>query len=69
MADIVIRDVANDDMARIDQRARRLGLSRNEFLRRTVQREAQVGGAAGTAADFEKFADLADAEVMRDAWS
>ncbi|MGL5928340.1 MAG: type II toxin-antitoxin system VapB family antitoxin [Dermatophilaceae bacterium] len=38
MADIVIRDVDDDDVARIDQRARRLGLSRNEFLRRTVLR-------------------------------
>lgn len=69
MADILIRNLADDDVARIDQRASRLGLSRNEFLRRAVQREAHVGEATVTAADFEKFADLADAEVMKDAWS
>ncbi|GMA38095.1 hypothetical protein GCM10025883_01400 [Mobilicoccus caccae] len=47
----------------------RLGISRAEFLRRTVEREAHLGSAPVAASDFDKFASLGDDDLMRDAWS
>jgi Ribbon-helix-helix protein, copG family len=71
--DILIRDVPAEDLARIDAQAARLGLSRTEYLRRRLRQEAARAAAPVTAADLvhfsERFADLADPEVMRRAWS
>ena len=36
MTDILIRDVPEDVIAAIDTKAQRLGLSRTEYLRRTL---------------------------------
>ncbi|MPY91982.1 MAG: ribbon-helix-helix protein, CopG family [Acidimicrobiia bacterium] len=71
MADILIRDVPEHVVAALDERARKLGLSRSEFLRRQLSAEAQrtavtVEDLAGFA---ETFADLADPAVMGGAWS
>ncbi len=70
MADVLIRDVPERVIAVIDERARRLGLSRNEYLRR--QLAAVSTGATVTRADLarfgETFADLTDGEVMARAW-
>lgn len=60
--------------AAIDAHAARLGLSRNEYLRRRLRQDAQVAGdRAVRAEDLKAFADLfrdlADPSVMRDAWS
>ncbi|MDQ6526197.1 ribbon-helix-helix protein, CopG family [Nocardioides sp. LHD-245] len=75
MTDVLIRNVSDDDLRRIDEKARRLGLSRVDYLRRMVIQEAARGGEADEAT-VEVFArvadlagDLADDEVMRDAWS
>ena len=72
MTDLLIRDVPDDVVAAIDADAGRLGLSRSEYLRRTLARAAKASGGAMTVADlawFESaFADLADEEVMREAW-
>lgn len=73
MPDILIRDLPDDVLAAIDARARRVGLSRTEYIRRTLSRER--GDAAldvsveDLAAFADTFADLADADVMRQAWS
>lgn len=71
MTDILIRDLPEDVVAGIDARAARAGLSRNEYLRRTLAREA-TPPAAVTASDLsrftERFADLGDEQVMRNAW-
>lgn len=73
MPDVLIRNFPADDLALLDERARRLGLSRTEFLRRQLQREAHRRTEAVTVADLQEFSDsfqdLADGEVMRDAWS
>ena len=72
MSDILIRDVPESTVAEIDRRAGDLGISRNEYLRRwldTVMRPAQQV----TPEDFRRFGrlarDLADPDVMREAWS
>ena len=39
MPDILIRDVPDDVVAAIDAKAQRAGLSRTEYLRRTLSRE------------------------------
>lgn len=72
MTDVLVRDVPDDVVAALDARASRLGLSRSEYLRRRLAQEAVSGPEPVTvehlAAFAETFADLADAEVMRDAW-
>jgi hypothetical protein len=72
MSDILIRDVPESTVAEIDRRASDLGISRNEYLRRwldTGMRPAQQV----TPEDFRRFGrlarDLADPDVMREAWS
>jgi len=71
--DILIRDVPPDDLARIDAHAARLGLSRTEYLRRRLHQDAARPSAPVTAQDLRVFSaryrDLADPEVMRQAWS
>jgi hypothetical protein len=72
MTDILIRDVPEDVIAAIDSKAQRLGLSRTEYLRRTLTRERDVTSAEVSVADLaafaDTFADLADPEVMDRAW-
>ena len=71
MTDLLIRDVPDDIVAAIDSNAGRLGLSRTEYLRRTLAQAAHKVGVV-TVADLtrfqETFGDLADDEVMRRAW-
>jgi 3'-phosphoadenosine 5'-phosphosulfate (PAPS) 3'-phosphatase len=74
MANILIRNIDDDDLALIDAHAARLGLSRNEFLLRHLKQAVpRHDDTPVTAADFERFAilaaDLADEDVMRQAWS
>ena len=72
MTDILIRDVPEDVIAAIDMKAKRLGLSRTEYLRRTLTRERDVApdevSVADLAAFAARFADLADPDVMDRAW-
>lgn len=72
MVDVLIRDVPADVVAAIDADASRLGLSRSEYLRRKLARDVATAGEAVTVEDLsrfaETFADLADPEVMRQAW-
>ena len=73
MPDLLIRNVDADTVRQIDTEAQRLGLSRNEYLRREIARLAHRGHRATTLEDLsrsaEALADLADDDVMRDAWS
>lgn len=73
MPDVLIRDLPDDVLAAIDAKARRVGLSRTEYIRRTLSRERGDASADVTVNDLavfaETFADLADADVMRQAWS
>lgn len=73
MPDVLIRDVPAADLDRIDAHAARLGLSRSEYLRRQLHQDAQRPQLEVTIDDLRafnaRFADLADPEVMRRAWS
>ncbi|MBT8207927.1 MAG: ribbon-helix-helix protein, CopG family [Acidimicrobiia bacterium] len=73
MTDILIRDVPEEVLAAIDAKAKRVGLSRTEYLRRALDRErTQADGPVDVDQLTELAAlvqDLDDPEVMTDAWS
>lgn len=72
MTDILIRDVPDEVLAAIDAKARRVGLSRTEYLRRSLDRE-RVPASAVSVAHLARTASLAqdldDPDVMSGAWS
>ena len=73
MTDILIRDVPEEVIAAIDARAKRVGLSRTEYLRRTLERE-RIGGSGPVTVDqldrvASLAADLDNPDVMSGAWS
>jgi hypothetical protein len=72
VADILIREVPEDVIAAIDEKAQRLGLSRSEYLRRALARERDAESLAVSVSDLanfaETFADLDDPDVMGGAW-
>ncbi|MEV0454688.1 type II toxin-antitoxin system VapB family antitoxin [Catellatospora methionotrophica] len=71
MTDLLIRDVPDEVVAAIDSNAGRLGLSRSEYLRRTLTQAAHKPGTISLEdlTRFEtNFADLADEEIMQQAW-
>jgi len=73
MTDILIRDVPDEVLAAIDAKAKRVGLSRTEYLRRTLERECmQATGPVGID-QLKQVAvlarDLDDPTVMSGAWS
>ena len=73
MTDILIRDVPDDVLAAIDAKAKRVGLSRTEYLRRTLERERGIDLGAVTVEQLRRMAslsrDLDDPDVMSAAWS
>ena len=70
MGDVLIPDVPDGVLRVIDANARRLGLSRSEYLRRLLAGEARRSpvSSADLAAFGETYADLGDDEVMSRAW-
>lgn len=73
MPDLLIRNVPAEDLDRLGEQARRVGLSRTEYLKRHLHREAMRLESRVTAADLSALADLGldlgDEDVMADAWS
>ena len=72
MTDLLIRGVPDEVMTAIEAKARRLGLSRTEYLRRALQRVASTSDEPTTVEALQRlratFADLEDPDVMRGAW-
>lgn len=72
MTDMLIRDVPDDVVAALEAHARRLGLSRTEYVRRRLAQDALLSDSPVSAADLTRFgdtfSDLADPEVMSQAW-
>jgi hypothetical protein len=72
MTDILIRDIPDEVIAGLDAHAGRLGLSRSEYVRRRLAQDAAWPGSAVTVQDLAQFArtfgDLADPDVMSQAW-
>ncbi len=72
MSDVLIRDVPDDVLGAIDSHAARLGLSRNEYLRRKLVQDARRSTTTVSMDDLrwfaDTFSDLTDPEVMQQAW-
>jgi len=72
MADVLIRDVPEAVLAEVDAHAARLGLSRVEYIRRRLAADASTSQVKVAVRDLQtfadRFADLADDEVMDAAW-
>lgn len=70
MPNVLIRDLTEAELRRLDARARALGVSRSEYIRRTLRHDAAQRQL--TRADLERFAnayaDLGDHSVMSGAW-
>ncbi|WP_028648824.1 ribbon-helix-helix protein, CopG family [Nocardiopsis sp. CNT312] len=72
MSDVLIRNVPDGVLDVIDADAARQGLSRSEYLRRSLEQMARTAGASVTVDDLlrfsETFSDLEDPDVMKRAW-
>ena len=72
MTDLLIRDVPDEVVVKIDLRAERLGISRAEYLRRHMLTAAVGSTERVTRESLEQFSevfqDLADPHVMDEAW-
>ncbi len=73
MADVLIRGLAAESVARIDAAAAALGISRNEYLRRKLEGDRASDQTANVTMDdlrraSESAADLMDPDVMENAW-
>ena len=75
MADVLIRGLSDDAVARIDADAAARGLSRQEYLRRRFEAEGTVAGTGRSRLTVEDLhraaaaaADLDDPDVMENAW-
>ncbi len=75
MTDILIRGISTEAISRIEEQAAKLGLSRNEYLRRQLDTLStnQPEATAVVSADEVRRAshaarDLDDPEVMSAAW-
>ena len=72
MADVLILGVPDGVLRAIDADAKRQGLSRSEYLRRSLERTARTTEASVTVTDFEAFSEafagLEDPDVMKRAW-
>ena len=73
MTDSPIRDVPDEVLAAIDAKAKRVGLSRTEYLRRALERERVVDANPVNVDQLKRIAalaeDLDDPNVMSGAWS
>jgi hypothetical protein len=71
MTDVLIRDVPDEVIAMVDAHAARLGISRSEYVRRRLAQDAAAGSKVSVT-DLqrftENFGDLADPDVMDQAW-
>lgn len=73
MTNVLIRGLSDETIARIDQNAKELGLSRNEYLRRRLEGDSpRASMKTTTEEDWKRsgeiFADLADPDIMAEAW-
>jgi Ribbon-helix-helix protein, copG family len=72
MTDMLIRDIPDEVVAALDSHAGRLGLSRSEYVRRRLAQDAAAYETEVTVQDLAQFADtfgdLADPDVMGQAW-
>ena len=72
MSDMLIRDIPDDVLRALEARAATLGLSRSQYVHRRLAQDAKAGMMPVVANDLvafaTTFADLADPQVMDQAW-
>ncbi|HUW88693.1 MAG TPA: antitoxin [Candidatus Paceibacterota bacterium] len=72
MADLLIRDLTPEVMAALENKAALLGLSRVEYVRRTLTQEVRMGTESVTekhlASLLVLLPDLSNEQVMENAW-
>lgn len=73
MTDILIRGVPDEVLAAIDAKAKDVGLSRTEYLRRVLERERVQHAGSVTVEHLDRAVSLArdldDPDVMSGAWA
>jgi hypothetical protein len=69
---MLIRDVPDEVIAGLEARARRLGLSRTEYVRRKLAQDAAASDSPVSTGDLarfaDKFSDLCEPDVASQAW-
>lgn len=72
MADLLIRDLTPEVMAALENKAALLGLSRVEYVRRTLTQEVRMGTESVTEKHLASLLlllpDLSNEQVMENAW-
>lgn len=72
MSDLLIRDLTPEILAALDRRATILGVSRAEYVRRTLAQSLSSSTESVTEAHLagllDLLPDLADEEIMDGAW-
>ncbi len=72
MADLLIRDINPKLLTELDKKALILGISRVEYIRRTLAKALSESNESVTEAHLKNLAnllpDLADQEIMDGAW-
>ena len=72
MSDLLIRDVHPEILAVLDMKASALGLSRVEYVRRTLAQTVSISTDSVTerhlSSILELLPDLADEKIMEQAW-
>ena len=72
MSNILVRDLPEAVVAEIDAQAARVGISRVEYVRRQLVREARRVARSVSAADLQRsdqlLGDLLDEDLMEQAW-
>ncbi len=72
MTDVLVRDVPDDAVASLEARAKLLGISRTEYLRRQMIAWARLADEPVSRSSWARFAentrDLRDEEIMKGAW-
>lgn len=73
MPDMLVRNVPNETVRQIEKNASRMGLSREEYLRRALARISGTDSSPVTREDLTRatalFADVENPAVMEQAWS
>jgi len=72
MTDLLIPNLTDEVLSAIDQKAKKSGVSRTEYLRQLVYRDASTERSTVTVEDLrafsEAFSDLKDPEFVKKMW-
>ena len=73
MTDVLVSNLSDEVIAKIDENTQRLGLTRSEYLQHEISRKTLHRDRKLTPDDVRRFSaliqDLKDPEVLRKAWN